>query len=179
MLCDIEADNLAAVVGQYEHYEQQPEGCRRHDEHVDGSDAECLVAQEAAPTRRWGVRSEQHVLGNGRLADLDAELKQLAVNAGRTPEWFGNAHLADQFASLASYRPSTRLRAPTPVEPKALAVPLDHSGRLHQHHRFEATRPHPVQPHPNQPIDGAQPQTARTLTIEDRNLMTKGDEFEF
>ena len=155
MLCDIEADNLAAVVGQYEHYEQQPEGCRRHDEHVDGSDAECLVAQEAAPTRRWGVRSEQHVLGNGRLAELDAELKQLAVNAGRTPEWVGNAHLADQFASLASYRPSTRLRAPTPVEPKALPMPLDYGGRLHHQYRLQAAGPHLVEPDPQHSIDGA------------------------
>jgi hypothetical protein len=30
-----------------------------------------------------------------------------------------------------------------------------------------------------QPIEGAQTRTARTLTIEDRNLMTKGDELEF
>jgi hypothetical protein len=176
MLRDIEAKNLTAVVGQYEHYSRKvAEGTMN----IDGSDAECLIAQEAAPGRRWGVRSAQHVPGNGRLTDLDAELEQFTVDAGAAPERVGNAHLADQFASLASYRPSTRSRAPTPVEPKALAVPLDHSGWLHEHHRLEATRPHGVQANPNRQIDETQPQTARTSTIEDRDLMTKGDESEF
>ena len=77
------------------------------------------------------------------------------------------------------HRFAPRSGPPAPVAPKALAVPLDHSGSLHQRHCFEATRPHPVEPHPDQPIDGAQPQTARPLSIEDRNLMTKGDELEF
>jgi hypothetical protein len=28
-----------------------------------------------------------HVLGDGGLADFDAELEQLAVDTGRTPKW--------------------------------------------------------------------------------------------
>jgi hypothetical protein len=96
---------------------------------------------------------------------------------GAPAGWRGTSD--DQFACIAIHRFASRSGPPTPAELKALAMPLDHSGWLHQHHRFEAPRPHPVQPHPDQPIDEAQPQTARTLTIEDRDLMTKGDEFEF
>jgi hypothetical protein len=43
----------------------------------------------------------RHVLGDGRLADLDAELQQLAVDARRTPERVGAAHLSDQITNLA------------------------------------------------------------------------------
>ena len=84
MLSDIEADNLPAVVREDEHHEQEPEGRRGHDKHVDGSDAECLVAQKAAPGRRWRVRPAHHVLGYGCLTDLDTELEQLTVDARRT-----------------------------------------------------------------------------------------------
>jgi hypothetical protein len=44
MFGDIKADDLAAVMDQNEHHEQQPEGSRCQDEHLDGSDAECMVA---------------------------------------------------------------------------------------------------------------------------------------
>lgn len=65
---------------------------------------------------------------------------------------------------------------PTPVESKALPMPLDHGGRLRYHHHLEATRPHPVEPDPQEPIDGAEPQTAGPLAIQDRDLMTKRGE---
>jgi hypothetical protein len=35
------------------------------------------------------------------LADLDAELEQLTVDPGRTPERVGAAHLPNQIANLA------------------------------------------------------------------------------
>jgi hypothetical protein len=126
-----------------------------------------------------GVRPAQHVFRDGRLTDLNAELEQLPVDARSSPERVGKADLTDQFACLRVHGFAPRSGPPTPVEPKALAVPLDHSGGLHQHHRFEATRPQPVEPHPDQTIHGAQPQTPDSLTIEDRHLMTKGDELEF
>src|SRR6516165_9358146 len=126
MLCSIEADNLPAVVNQDEHHEQQPECRRRHDEHVNRSDAERFGAQEAAPGRRWRLRPAHHVLGDGRLTDLDAELEQLAVNTRRTPERISEAQLADQCASLTTYWPSPWPRPPQPVEPKALPMPLDY-----------------------------------------------------
>jgi hypothetical protein len=52
---------------------------------------------------------------------------------------------------------------------------MDRGGRLHHNDRFEATRPHPVEPRPDKPINGAQPQTAGTLTIEDHKLVNQRD----
>jgi hypothetical protein len=37
------------------------------------------------------------------LADLDAELQELAVDARRTPEWVGAVHLPDQITNFAIY----------------------------------------------------------------------------
>ena len=91
-------------------------------------DAECFVAEEAAPSRRWRAWPAQHVLSNRRLTDLDTELEQLAMDARRTPERVGIGHLADQPANVVIYRSAPWPRPPAPVEPKALPVPLDHGG---------------------------------------------------
>ena len=46
----------ADIPKEDQHDEHQSQGCRRHDKHVDGSFAEYLVAQEAAPAWRLEVR---------------------------------------------------------------------------------------------------------------------------
>jgi hypothetical protein len=48
---DIKSHNLPAIVGQNEHYIQQPKRCSSHDKHVDGSDTLGLIEQEATPGR--------------------------------------------------------------------------------------------------------------------------------
>ena len=107
---------------------------------------------------------------------LIPSLSKLAVNPRRSPERVGNAHLADQFAGFPVHGLSPCARPPAPVEPKALTVPLDHGCRLHRYHGPEATRPHPVEPYPQHPIDGVPAQTAAPLTIQHRYLMTQRDE---
>jgi hypothetical protein len=71
------------------------------DEHIDRSDANRLIAQKAAPGRRWPTSSSHHILGDGRLTDLDAELEQLAMDPGRSLEGIGPAHLTDQLANFS------------------------------------------------------------------------------
>jgi hypothetical protein len=79
----------------------QPKRCRRHNEHIDRSDTGGLIAQEAAPGRRRHPWSSHHILGNRGLADLDAELEQLAMDPGPTPERVRGAHLPNQITNLA------------------------------------------------------------------------------
>src|SRR5215472_7796521 len=106
------------------------------------------VAEEAAPSRRWRAWPAQDVLGNRRLTDLDTELEQLAMYARRTPELVGIAHLADQPGNVVIYRSAPWRRPPAPVEPKALPVPLDHGGWLHQHDDIQTARPTPDRARP-------------------------------
>jgi hypothetical protein len=57
-----------------------------------------------------------------------------------------------------------------------LAVPLDHGGWLHQHHRFEATRPHPVEPDPEEAVYGEEPNTTGALAAQDGQLVAQRDD---
>jgi len=41
--------------------------------------------------------------GDCGLADLNTELQELAVDAGRTPQWVGAVHLPDQITNFAIY----------------------------------------------------------------------------
>src|SRR6266851_1256010 len=87
------------------------------------------------------------------LADLDAELQQFPVDAGRPPQRVGFAHAADQITDFCADLGSSRTaRSPPPKEPEALAMPLDHGGRLDQYHRVDDLRPNPVEPHPQEPV---------------------------
>jgi hypothetical protein len=86
MLGDSCAHDLPAIVGQNDHHVEQPKRCGRHNKHVDGGDAFGVIAQEAAPGRGRRTSSSHHVLRDDRLADLDAELEQLTVDPGRSPE---------------------------------------------------------------------------------------------
>ena len=92
---DIKSHNLPAIVGQDDHYIQQPKRCGSHDKHVDGSDTLGLIEQEATQGRGRPTASSHHVLGDRCLADLDAELEEFAVNPRRAPERVGAAHLTN------------------------------------------------------------------------------------
>ena len=51
MLRNIEPHNLSATVSQDDHDVEQSKRGRHGDEHVDGGDADCFVAQKATPCR--------------------------------------------------------------------------------------------------------------------------------
>src|SRR6266849_4062451 len=104
MIGDSGVNDPPAIVVQNDHHVKQSKRRARHDKHIDGSDTLGLIAQEATPGRGRRSSPSHHVLRNGGLADLDAELEQLAVDPRRTPERVGSAHLPNQFANLSIYR---------------------------------------------------------------------------
>jgi hypothetical protein len=59
-------------------------------------DAVGMIADKGSPASRRRASSPDHVFGDAGLADLDPELKQLAMDSRRPPQRIGNAHLADQ-----------------------------------------------------------------------------------
>src|SRR5215813_4326471 len=67
-----------------------------HGEEVGGHEVAGMVPQERTPGGRWRVALPDPVLGDRGRRDLDAELPQLAIDAGRPPEWIGPADLPDQ-----------------------------------------------------------------------------------
>src|SRR5215831_10541305 len=67
-------------------------------------------------------------LAHAGLADINAQLEQLAVNPGSAPEWVFTTHGANQLAHLFRYgRPPllTESHLPGPEQAKAFPVPAD------------------------------------------------------
>src|SRR5215470_17786160 len=78
-------NELPPAVCQKHQTVEQLKADRRNNEQVQGANSPCMVAQEGGPSLARSSGALDHVLGDGRLGDLDAELEQLAVNPGRTP----------------------------------------------------------------------------------------------
>src|SRR5258708_2436209 len=80
--------------------EQQSKVDRRNHKEVHCADTGHMIAQERLPRLARPGPMLGHVLGDGRLCDLDPKLQQLAMKARRTPEWVLHAHPPDQTANL-------------------------------------------------------------------------------
>src|SRR4029077_18351108 len=90
--------------------EQAKRNCR-HDKQIHSRDAVGMIADKGSPALGRRVSSPDHVFGDAGLADLDAELKQLAMDPRRSPQWVGIAHLADQPSSFDRHRRSAETRS--------------------------------------------------------------------
>ena len=84
MFGDRGANDLPAIVRQNDHHVEQPKRRGRHNEHIDRSDALGVIPQEGPPVLRRRSSSSHHVFGDCSLADLDAELEQLAIDPLRS-----------------------------------------------------------------------------------------------
>src|ERR1700757_1682206 len=91
MRCDAKPQNMSpAVPHDQQSIEQAKRDCR-HDEHIHRRDAVGMIADKGSPALGRRVSSPDHVFGDAGLADLDAELKQLAMDP-RRPSGPGDFH---------------------------------------------------------------------------------------
>jgi hypothetical protein len=97
---DIKSQNLPAIVGQDDHYIQQPKRCASHDKHLDPGDTLGLIEQEATSGRWRRAAFSGHVLGDRAMADLDAQLEELAMDPGRPPKRVGDVPLPNQIPNF-------------------------------------------------------------------------------
>ena len=67
---------------------------------------------------------------------------------------------------------------PTPIEPKAFAVPRDHGFRFHDAKRRFPVRPNTREPDPEKPITGRQVESPFLVpALEHEKLMAQGEDF--
>src|SRR6476469_8225493 len=106
-----------------------------------------MVEEERSPALRRRSSSPRHVLRNGGLADIDAELEEFSMDARSAPEWIGEAHLPDQPPDFRrNARPAgTSTRFPAPEGAKACPMPMDNSFRLYDREGVQNTRRDPIQ----------------------------------
>ena len=92
--------DLAAIVIQYQQsVEQSERDCRNH-EQVHRRDAVGVIMKERLPPwGRWSP-SLRHILCNGGLSDIDAELEKLAMDPCCAPQWVGATDLANELTDL-------------------------------------------------------------------------------
>src|SRR5262247_1245727 len=105
-----------------------------------------MAAQEGRPTLTRSSGTFDHVLGDGRFSDRDAELEQFAMDPRRTPQPVGPAHLPDQIADLlGDRRPATAgPRPPAPERLEAASMPADHGVRIDNRDRVKNLWAQPV-----------------------------------
>src|SRR5262249_39981099 len=87
---------------------EQPEAGGGHDKQINRANMRDVIAKESLPALRWRFAPSDHVLGHGRLGDLEAQLEQLAMDARRTPQRVRLAHLAYESTHLGRDLRSTR-----------------------------------------------------------------------
>ena len=86
---------------------------REHHEHIENLEADCgnrekidrhqgleVIVEEGTPSLRGGLANTDHILGDARLTDVDAEFQQFPVKTRRTPERILAAHGADELAKV-------------------------------------------------------------------------------
>src|SRR5450631_3445581 len=100
MRSDAKPQNLSSAVPHDQQSIEQAKRDRRHYEQIHRRDAVSMVMKKRLPALRRWPSSLHHILGHARLADTDAEPKQLSVDPRRSPQRVGDAHLADKLAYL-------------------------------------------------------------------------------
>src|ERR1700682_4206286 len=93
-------DDFSSLMAEDEQGVENPRPGRYDNEHVDGGGVVHVIVQERAPGRGGNLGPPWKISANRGLADLDAELEQLAVDTGRAPKRVCQAHLADQITDL-------------------------------------------------------------------------------
>lgn len=96
-----------------------------------------------------------HVLGDGRLRNLEPQFDELTVNPRSAPQWVRNAHLSDETLNLLLEFWSSRASPaalPCPMKLKALPRPRNDGLGLHDHQGLLPVRPATREPNPQETI---------------------------
>src|SRR5262249_29419602 len=133
---------------------EQLETDRRHDEQVRGGNSRSMVAQEGPPTLTRSSGAFDHVLGDSRFCDFDAELEQFAMEPRRAPQPVGLAHLPDQVADLSGdcWTAASGPGLPSPEGPESLPMPANHGLWSNDCDGLDHARAEAIEPDEGHPI---------------------------
>jgi hypothetical protein len=179
---DVEVQDPAASVLDYEEAVQDAAGRRRHREEVQGDDSLAVVAKKCKPAFARiapPARNTPQISGDGSFGDREAELLEFAVDLRRTPVRILLCQAPDQCADfLGDPRPAAaQPGSHTPIEAKTGAMPANDGVRVHNDERFRPSGPELSQQYPEQPIWRTQPRSG-PFPFEHRNLLAKRKQFE-
>src|ERR1700681_4652360 len=115
----------AAAMAKHQEPEELLKRHRGDHKEINRRDPLRMVAKEGFPGLQRPTLPRHHVFRHRRLGNLDAELEQLTMDLGRSPERVLKAHSSDKVANLLiDPRSATeRTRLPSPVSCKPHSVP--------------------------------------------------------
>jgi hypothetical protein len=150
------------------------------DEEVDRNDILDVVLEKRLPGGRGRLMATDHVLLDGGLGDVDADLAQLTTDLRRSPEWVGGRHSSNEVPHLPRHGRSSRLPRsgqPGPVFSELAPAPGDHGPWLHDEQRLLPARPDPGMPSPEDAVSWA---NARALhgSLVDTKLVPEGEDLD-
>src|SRR5215471_1948285 len=100
------------------------------------------------------------------------------MNARRSPQEIGLAHLLNQIANRSSETWSSRTAArfPGPIAHKSRSMPADHRVRLEDAQPVPPGWPATGQPNPQQAVRLPKAETTRRALLQDGDLMAEGND---
>jgi hypothetical protein len=151
VLGQVEVDDAPAVVGEDDEDEEDAEASGGHGEEVDGDQVAEVVGEERPPGLRGLGAPLRQEPGDGALGDVDAELQELPVDAGSTPQGIRRGHCPDEGGDFgidrraASGGPARELG---PVLAEASALPSQDGVGRHDEQSLPPAGPDSGQPDP-------------------------------
>jgi len=146
MTSDVEVQNPAPAMLDYEEAIQELEGQRGHGKEVEGGDHLTMVSEKGQPafSRIAAAPQAVQISGDSALGDLEAELQRFPVDLRCPPVRILGRYAADESPNLLAHlRPTAaRPRSPAPVQSKARTMPSDHSLWFHNDQNIRPSRPY-------------------------------------
>src|SRR6195256_2364151 len=167
--------NLTAGMPQDQKSIQQPERDRGDHEQIHRRDAVRVISKKRLPSLGWRPPSSRHVLGNGGLPDIDAELEQFAMNPRCTPKRVLNTHVSNELTNLqrSLWSATARSRFPAPIGSESGPVPTDHRLRFENFQGIQHARNKTIQPSKHQAIDALEGRSFGRFALQDVELMAQ------
>ena len=176
---NVEVEHLPPVVSQDEKDVENAERNRPNREEVDRNDFFAVIFEERAPGLRGWLWTPAHVLGDGRLRELDSEFEDFSMNPRSSPKRIGFAHASDQLADVLGNRrsPGSPMPAfPGPKESETFAMPCDDCFRFHEDKSGAPVGPDAQQPCPEKSVRWSKSGTVGNGASEDVDLLSQGQD---
>ena len=143
------------MVGENDQDEEHTQAQGGDREEIEGDQVPEVIGQESAPGLRGRCAALRHQAGDGALGHVDAELEELAVDSGGTPQGIRRGHFPDQGGELGvdGRAAASGLAGELgPVIAEAAALPPQNGGRGYDHEGLPPPGPDPGQPDPEEAI---------------------------
>src|SRR5215813_2801763 len=141
---DIEMDDTSTMMCEHDEDEQNFEPDRVYREEVDRNELGHMIGEERSPRLGWRLGMADHVFGDGRLGNLNAQFQEFSMNSRRSPGCIITTHGSNQIASFFRNTGTSRsavANLPGPVPLKSLTMPANDGFRSDNDQGRTPTRP--------------------------------------